>query len=167
MPTIPNPRNPNPDLHSNRTQPHPNPPNKNPHRTQNRPPNRHPPPETISPIAPQISARRRLGCLRRRVDEHSHLHPALATIVSAYEVIPLGLGECDEVLPTAPVPVRSVDRAVVVAGPVHLVDIVHILLIPKSCKGEKRKKTRVLQSFRSVRNEKALKPRKSFFFPWI
>eukprot|EP00268_Persea_americana_P063241 TRINITY_DN81896_c0_g1_i1.p2 TRINITY_DN81896_c0_g1~~TRINITY_DN81896_c0_g1_i1.p2 ORF type:complete len:116 (-),score=20.81 TRINITY_DN81896_c0_g1_i1:175-522(-) len=59
------------------------------------------------------------------------LHAALAAVVSADEVVPPGLGERDEVLSTAPVPIRSINSAVVVAGSVDLIHIIHILLIPE------------------------------------
>lgn len=75
------------------------------------------------------------------------LHAALAAVVSADEVVPPGLGERDEVLSTAPVPIRSINSAVVVAGSVDLIHIIHILLIPESCEKQRT-------SFRSIEEKK-------------
>lgn len=71
------------------------------------------------------------------VNNDGDLHAAEAVPVSADEVVGLGLVERDEVLAGAPVAGEAVHGAVVVAGPVHLENVVHLLLVPKGCRPSK------------------------------
>lgn len=65
------------------------------------------------------------------MDGDGDLHPALTVTVAANEIVFLGFGEEDEVLAGGPVAGEAVHGAVVVAGLVHLEDVVLVLDVPE------------------------------------
>lgn len=68
---------------------------------------------------------------RQRTDTDGNLHPIEAETIATNKVVRTCSIEKDEILAGAPVPGDAGERAVVVAGLVHLEDVVHVLHVPE------------------------------------